>query len=299
MAETIPSFHSILLDFFEVCLQIHQLESQTDKQIQELISSGEFTSTQIDEINLSFEKDFQKTKDKGGFILHQLFFLSERENFYFFDCPLQVYKDHYKSRKKVFLKENLDAKEKDFIAFELKNLKHPGCKRILEFPVKTMCKACSAKKTELHANKLCKQIGKGSGLMFVNNQTVLVNYSILIPTSAPWKYSTGRKIAFLEKKLIKLKNKKKVADISPDKVQENKLTANQSVLLLDQLGVFALPFFEKNSKNKQAEILCKLIGKHTKNIKTAIERLEKSPSSLGAGYQRDMGIIQQFLNELE
>ena len=298
MAETIPSFHSILLEFFEVCLQIHQLESQTDKQIQELIASRELTSAHIDEINLAFEKDFQRTKDKGGFLLHQLFFLSERENFYFFDCPLQVYKDHYKSRKKVFLKENLDAKEKDFIACELKNLKHPGCKRILEFPVKTMCKACSAKKAELHANKLCKQIGKGSGLMFLNNQTVLVNYSRLIPTVAPWKYSTGRKIAFLEKKLIKLKNKKK-ADLIPDTAQENKLTANQSVLLLDQLGVFALPFFEKTSKNKQAEILCKLIGKHSKNIKTAMERLDRSPSSLGAGYQRDMSIIQQFLNELE
>lgn len=299
MAESVPSFHSILLEFFEVCLQIHQLESQSDQKIQDLITSRNFSSESIDAINLNFEEAFEKHKDRGGFLLHQLFFLSERENFYFFDCPLKVYRHHYNKRKQMFMKENLDAKEKDFIHCELKNLKHPGCKRILEFPVKTMCKACSKnKKSEPQATKLCEKIGNGSGLLFLNNQNVLVNYARLIPPLAPWKYSTARKIAFLENKLEKLKMKKKVPVELPEiAADQPRLTTNQSVLLLDHLGVFTAPQFEKISKNKQAELLCKLLGKHAKNIKNAIEKLERSPSGLGTGYQRDMSIIQQFLNE--
>lgn len=295
MAENIPSFHSILLEFFEVCLQIHQLESQTDQQIQTLIASRNFSSESIDAINLNFEEAFEKHKDRGGFLLHQLFFLSERENFYFFDCPLKVYRNHYNKRKQVFMNENLDAKEKDFIHCELKNLKHPGCKRILEFPIKTMCKACSKhKRSEPQSTKLCKKIGNGSGLLFLNNQTVLVNYARLIPPLAPWKYSTARKIAFLEHKLEKLKAKKKVPVLEPATAQPQ-LTTNQSIILLNQLGVFANPIMESQSKVKQAQIIGQLINRNAKNVKTAIEKLENSLNTNGLNYKNDLNLIKDLI----
>ena len=79
----------------------------------------------------------------------------------------------------------------------------------------------------------------------------------------------------------------------------NLFTTNQSVLLLDQLGVFASPYFENIAKSKQAEILSRLLGKNTKNIKSAIEKLDKSASEVGLGFTRDMAKIQAIFNQLE
>lgn len=294
MAETIPSFQFILSEFFQLCLSIHNLEIDNDQQIQKLIDSGNFSTKQLDSINLSFEKELKLFKEQGGFLLHQLFYLSEKENFYFFDCPLTVYKDQYETRKQKFLKENLDAKEKDFIQLELKNLKHPGCKRILEFPVKTMCKSCGQKKSKHDEVKLCKTLTKGSGMMFLNNQTVLVNYAQLIPAVAPWKYSTGRKINYLEKKLKKNKKQKK-KNYEEESPNQPSLTINQSVILLDQLGVFANPILESLSKVKQAQLIGQLINRNSKNVKTAIEKLDNSPHANGLNYKNDINIIQNLI----
>ena len=224
MAENITSFHSILLEFFELCLNIHKLETQNDLQIRELMGNGNFPAETFDSINLTFESEFQKFKDRGGFLLNQLFLFSEKENFYFFDCPYSVYKKHYKIRKQAYIKKYIDAREIDFINAELKNLKHIACKRVLKFPLKTMCKACSnIRKIQPDSDKLCKLLEKGCGFMFLNNQTVLVNYSRLIPTSEPWKFSTTRKIVFLERRINKVNLKEQ------EKAKKRKINKRNSL----------------------------------------------------------------------
>lgn len=300
MAENITSFHSILLEFFELCLNIHKLETKNDLQIRELMGTENCPSETFDSINLTFESEFQKFKDRGGFLLNQLFLFSEKENFYFFDCPLSVYKNHYKTRKQAFLEAHLDAREKDFIHVELNNLKNLTCKRILEFPLETMCKACSnIKKTQPGSEKLCKLLENGCGYMFLNNQSVLVNYSRLIPTSVPWKFSTTRKIAFLEKKINKIKKKKKDLAFIPVKNDEDDLSINQSVLLLEEFQLFDGKHFVNATKNAQAELLSKLLRRNAKNIKEAIEKLEKPPSKCGPGYAKDRDKIKKLISKLE
>lgn len=296
MSESITSFQSVLTDFFELCLHLHKLESRNDRQIQELIAGGNFSYKNLDDINLAFENDFNQCKNRGAALLEQLYFLSEEENFYFFDCTFHVYKQHYKLRKQAFMQKSPDAREIDFIQLELKNLNHPGCKRILEFPAKTMCKACSnLKRTTPDADKLCKLLENGSGILFLNKETVLVNYSRLLPPRAPWQYSNTRKIDFLEKKLKKILTKKTSTPALPETTPDSVLTTNQSILLLDHLGIFASGYFENFTKNKQAEILSKVLGRHTKNIKTAIEKLDKPATSVSKVFERDALKIEQLL----
>jgi hypothetical protein len=312
MAENITSFHSILLEFFELCLNIHKLETQNDLQVRELVSSEHYSIQDVDSLNLAFENEFDKFKDRGGFLLNQLFHFSEKENFYFFDCPLSVYKNHYKTRKQAFLEAHLDAREKDFIHVELNNLKHLNCKRILEFPLETMCKACSnIKKTQPGSDKLCTLLENGCGFMFLNNQTVLVNYSRLIPTSEPWKFSTTRKIVFLERRINKVNLKeqekakkketkqKKLPELVPVKNDEDDLSINQSVLFLEELNLFAGKHFVKATKSAQAEVLSKLLRRNAKNIKEALVKLEKAPSKCGPGYAKDRDKIKKLISILE
>jgi len=79
---------------------------------------------------------------------------------------------------------------------------------------------------------------------------------------------------------------------------ENQLTTNQIVILLDKLGFFTHPKIEDAPKVKQAELISKMVGLDKKNIKTAIEKLDKKPSELKANYLKDIAKINQILDDL-
>ncbi|SHI61101.1 hypothetical protein SAMN04488096_10324 [Mesonia phycicola] len=55
-------------------------------------------------------------------LLVDLYKNSVKDNFFFYDCPLQVYKHHYQSRLNDYLQEYIDANELDFIQDELTDL---------------------------------------------------------------------------------------------------------------------------------------------------------------------------------
>jgi hypothetical protein len=102
-------------------------------------------------------------------------------------------------------------------------------------------------------------------------------------------------------KFLKDNSSKPLGDIKiiKNKVIESKseqLTVNQSVILLDKLGLFASSEFEEMHNTKKALLLSSLLGKNDKNIKTAIEKLELPTSKLGVNYQKDLDKIENLIN---
>ena len=80
--------------------------------------------------------------------------------------------------------------------------------------------------------------------------------------------------------------------------KENQLTTNQIVLLLQEIGFFSHSKVLDSQKTKQAKLISNITGLNEKNIKTAIEKLDKKPSELTANYQKDIDKINQILNDL-
>lgn len=78
----------------------------------------------------------------------------------------------------------------------------------------------------------------------------------------------------------------------------NQLTTNQIVLLLQEIGFFTHPKIEDASKVKQAELISLITGLNEKNIKTAIQKLDKKPSELKVNYEKDIIKINQILDNL-
>lgn len=86
--------------------------------------------------------------------------------------------------------------------------------------------------------------------------------------------------------------------IENPKNKPNQLTTNQIVLLLQEVGFFAYPKILDSHKTKQAKLISSITGLNEKNIKTAIEKLDKKPSELTANYQKDIDKINQILDDL-
>jgi hypothetical protein len=80
---------------------------------------------------------------------------------------------------------------------------------------------------------------------------------------------------------------------------ENQLSVNQAVILLDRLGLFSSSKLENLPNTKKAKLISQLIGKNDKNIKTAIEKLELKSSEIKPNHQRDIDKIERILNNLE
>lgn len=75
------------------------------------------------------------------------------------------------------------------------------------------------------------------------------------------------------------------------------LTSNQIVLLLQETGFFSHPKIESAPKTKQAQLINMFTGLNEKNIKSNIQKLDKSPKE-SPKYQADMDKIDQILNSL-
>ncbi|WP_304144586.1 hypothetical protein [Mesoflavibacter zeaxanthinifaciens] len=105
-------------------------------------------------------------------------------------------------------------------------------------------------------------------------------------------------------KIIQFANSKK---LTTDKTQANtkqspnkakQLSINQIVLLLQEIGFFTHPKIERASKVKQSELISLIVGLNDKNIKTAIQKLDKKPSELGVNYQKDIDKIDELLDKM-
>jgi hypothetical protein len=92
--------------------------------------------------------------------------------------------------------------------------------------------------------------------------------------------------------------KQKETNLKLKKENLKQLTVNQIVLLLQETGFFNHPIIENASKVKQSELISIITGLNDKNIKTAIQKLDKKPSELGENYQKDIDKIERELDNL-
>lgn len=105
------------------------------------------------------------------------------------------------------------------------------------------------------------------------------------------------------KKMIDFaKNKSETKKEAKGEVKDRKiiqLTVNQIVLLLQETGFFAHPKIENSTKVSQSILISSITGLNQKNIKTAIQKLEKKPTQLGVNYQRDLDKVDDVLDSME
>lgn len=87
-------------------------------------------------------------------------------------------------------------------------------------------------------------------------------------------------------------------DLKPKIKQGEQLTINQCVLLLEEIGTFTGSISNFTTVDK-AKLVSLLTGKNEKNIKSSIEKLNKKPSDLGSGHQKDIDKIKALLNSME
>ena len=299
MTQYSMSFIAKIYRLFEVCLEVSELEYNSNKKIEKELKNPHFSMEELSEVNDEFEKQLEKLKSDFNLLLFYVFKESRNENFYFTDCPFQVYQNFYKKRKSHFLRYNFDALEKDFITLELSKFQNPNFKKGLSFSYKDLNEyLLNYNHKKFNFNALRRQSNKFEPIISFNKKYLRLNYSRLFCPTEAWTFSLHRKMEFLSQKLACLEEVQTEPDPKSDP-PTNLFTTNQSVLLLDQLGVFASPYFENIAKSKQAEILSRLLGKNTKNIKSAIEKLDKSASEVGQGFTRDMAKIQAIFNQLE
>jgi hypothetical protein len=102
-------------------------------------------------------------------------------------------------------------------------------------------------------------------------------------------YYANQLISFLELK--------KITTPEAEIKKTNQLTANQIVLMLQEIGFFTHPKIEDASKVKQADLISLITGIHNKTIKNNIEKLDKSPAENGANYQKDIDLINKILDD--
>ncbi|UFH46905.1 hypothetical protein LNP27_02405 [Flavobacterium galactosidilyticum] len=211
-------------------------------------------------------------------LLESLFRNSIKDDYYFFDCPLAVYKNSFKVRFEKFVELNLDAERADFIQSEIRKLYDPEENRVII----TEC------------------------------------YHIYSEGLASFKISLDKKLSYLKEELNKegfYMSNGPIENISPyediplddeirfdvvEDVRDGKLqiTANQIVILLDKVGFFNDKKIRLKSQAKQSEVISKITGLNVKNIATYISRLEQKPSSIGANYQKDLDYIDSMLDDI-
>lgn len=83
------------------------------------------------------------------------------------------------------------------------------------------------------------------------------------------------------------------------KKNSEQLTANQIVLLLQEIGFFTHPKIEDAAKINQAKLISEITGLNDKNIKNHIEKLDKDHKTLGDNYNKDMVKINNIFNSME
>ena len=82
------------------------------------------------------------------------------------------------------------------------------------------------------------------------------------------------------------------------KKKTDQLSINQIVLLLQEIGFFIHPKIKNTPKVKQANLISQITGLNKKNIKTSIQKLDKSVSENGSNYQQDIDKINKILDDL-
>lgn len=232
-----------------------------------------FNKNQINYVVVE-QDDTQQIGHKKKIIigLEKLYRNSLRDNFYFFDCPLDVYIETFDARFTEFKKINIDADKVDFMKSEFKKLYQANSNRIMK----------------------------------------TVNYHAFSTGIESFNITINKKRDYLKKELKKkrvyvlnepLENVSPYEDVPLDdevrfgeKDVTGVLTSNQVVILLNNTGFFVDADIEGKTQKEQAELISMITGYNVKNIKTNIVRLDLIPSEISKNYQKDLDYIDSLLN---
>lgn len=238
-------------------------------------------------------REIQKAtlKDELKNDISNLYKESIKLDFYYFDSPFALYKKNYENRKTKYLDTNIDADEKDFLISEVNYFNNPNLNRLLylfkDFPTNYNSYIIYEEKYKTSLRRK---------LEYLSQKLETYNLTIDIQEDTDIIDERGNMIGYGTEATIRANLK---IDIEPIETKsKNQLTANQIILLLQELGFFIHPKIEDIPKVKQAEIISLITGLNEKNIKTRIEKLEKSLSVNGTNYQSDMNKINKLLDDL-
>lgn len=282
------------LSTYDKIIHIYEKINSRINEIYKQIDSGA-ESEFFDELSILIDIETEPHKKQLPNLFDDLYMQSEDNNIYYFDCKSSVYKAHFEKRFENYKIEVPEGSELDFLKSEVLYFTNPETNRVI----------------------------KGD-----------YNYHEFIPYNDRYKITLRHKLDFLQKKLIKYNyllsytedlysgqsedgeaikstsitlryiKSKPQESINKDKRQSElsatkQLTTNQIVLLLSQVGFFDIQIIANAPKTKQAQLISEITGLNHKNIKIAIEKLDKKPSELGENYQKDIDKIKHIYNNLE
>ncbi len=292
-------FTARISHFLKVYITINNMENRLKKEVDKLVHTDFFNVDIVRSAKDSYYNEYQKLRSTSDVLLRYFYRKSKKENIYFFDCPFEVYINHYDPRKTKFIESNIDAKEIHFIQKEIDPLNQPVKHKTIKIKYRYINKYLQNKGNEVIDFSRFKEADYSyNSVIYFNEKSVTINYSKLINSNTTWQYSYQKKLEFLNDKLVEITEEKKMVPVKKaNRQRSNQLTINQTVILLDNLGIFTNnSIFKNSSKKQQAEIISLLIGKNAKSVKIAIEKLEKSPSENGKRYQSDLHKIEYLLN---
>lgn len=253
--------------------------------------------THWEDLETSYKLKLKELGKPVSKLLDDLYISSSNDHYYFFDLPFISYKKLYRSRLELFLKQNIDANEKDFIESELYYFYKPSKNRILlhnDVPFSYHQFLEADKKYDITLEKKNE---------FLYGAAKKIGYKVDVYVNPFYTDDFMERLGKKRFEFVKIRKTKKqqIPDTEePKKVKKNKqLTGNQIVILLERLEVFSNPNFKFLNKTDQANVLSRLTGLHEKNLKSYIENLGKKPSQLGPNYQKDIDKIDDLLRCLE
>ena len=295
--KVVPTYNKILKSFEELYEIEGKIAEEEYYDFQHNINSFN-NGTPISE-KYSFDIMILESGIKTNF--EELHKNSLVNNFYYFDCPSKIYINHFNIRKEAFFSDVPDANELDFLLNEIDYLSKPFENRLVGTDT-----LYNYDKYITYSDKY--RISLKRKVEFLSKKIEIYNYKIeytedqLLSDVFDKKQCWGTKISAVYDSNINSKKKRldapKLSNIIEEKPSKQ-LTTNQTILLLDSLGFFNLDKIKSASKEKQSKLISKLIGRHFKNIKIAIQNLEKKPSELKKSHQADIDKIDDILNNLE
>jgi hypothetical protein len=222
--------------------------------------------------------DAHLVADKNNIIraFEALYLSSLNDDYYFFDCPLEVYKKTFSQRFNDFKKRCVDADKEDLIQSDLKKLYEPVKNReinLIEYhdfshEIERFQITLKKKKTYLIKELSKMGIRMSSG-----------------PEENASPYDD-----------VPLDDEVRFGDIRDKDVM---LTSNQVILLLEEFSFFTNERLMNVPATQKAKLLRKITGLDEQNLRKNISRLENSPSSNGEKYEKDVLFVKSLLEDLK
>lgn len=120
-----PPVLNKLFSYFE---KLNELEEIKNLDFQDHINR--YGNDNFIEIDLKFDIDSEPWKESILIEIDKTYKKAKEHNIYFFDCPFDVYKNHFKKRNENYFNENIDATELDFLLSEVGYFSNPEKNRV-------------------------------------------------------------------------------------------------------------------------------------------------------------------------